>query len=224
MKHRINKMATVFIVSLFVLSGLGITYAAWTDTLTIDGTVDTGKLCLRWRQYATGEPYITQQDTGADWHSDMAGGMNNVWQDPEMKDVGSTTFSWGDAGPAHKILQMTVNNAYPCYYNHVSTWIVACEDSTIPLKIWKLIYTFTNMETMYQEVVEVTTHNQLVNFHGEDGGPAVFEIRWGNHFGSQLHGGDRVDVSFEFHVLQPAEQNHQYTIDMEIVGIQWNEY
>ncbi len=227
MKHRTNKIATMFIVSIFALSGLGISYAAWTDTITIDGTVDTGKLCLKWRAFtdASGnplEPYITQQDIGPDWHSDMAGGMVNVWQDPEYKDVGSTTFTWGDTD--HKIIVMTVDNAYPCYYNHISTWIEACADSTIPLKIWKLVYTFTNTATGYQETVEVTTHNQLVYFHGEAGGPAVFEINWGNHFGTQMHGGDRIDVSFEFHVLQPAEQSHLYTIDIEIVGIQWNEY
>ena len=42
MKHKINKMAAIFIATIFALSGLGIAYAAWTDTITIDGTVTTG--------------------------------------------------------------------------------------------------------------------------------------------------------------------------------------
>ena len=217
MKHRINKMAAIFIATMFALSGLGVAYAAWTDTLTIDGTVDTGDLCLKWREFADENPHITQLDVGPDWH--CTDGMEEVWPDPELKDVGSTTFTWYDTD--HKIIIMTVDNAYPCYYNHVSTHIVACAD-TIPLKIWKLVYTFTNTATDYQEIVEVFTHDQTVYFHGESGGLPVFEINWGNHFGTQMHGGDKIDVSFEFHLLQPAEQNHVYTIMIEVVGIQWN--
>ena len=45
MKHKINKMAAIFIASIFALSGLGVAYAAWTDTIYIDGTVTTGSLC-----------------------------------------------------------------------------------------------------------------------------------------------------------------------------------
>ena len=226
MKHKINKMATIFIASIFALSGLGVAFAAWTDTITIGGTVDTGNLCLKWRAFtdASGnplDPYITQQDVGPDWHSDMAGGMVNVWPDPEYKDVGSTTFTWGDTD--HKIIVMTVNNAYPCYYNHISTWIKACDDSTIPLKIWKVLYTFTDVATGYQETAEVTSEDVLVTFHDATGAE-IFEINWGDNFGGQIHAGGKIDVSFEFHVLQPAEQNHQYTIKIEVVGIQWNEY
>ena len=45
MRKKIDKIAAVFIVSIFALSGVSMAYAAWTDTIYIDGTVDTGSLC-----------------------------------------------------------------------------------------------------------------------------------------------------------------------------------
>ena len=70
MKRKINKIAAVFIVSIFALSGLGVAYAHWTDTITITGDVTTGT--LKWEL----ELPISHADFGLDWNCffDLNGG------------------------------------------------------------------------------------------------------------------------------------------------------
>jgi len=208
MKQRINKMAAVFIASIFALSGLGVAYAAWTDTITIDGTVTTGT--LKWEL----EQPISHADFGLDWNCffDLNGG---TWVQMD-KDVGSTTVEL-EPGEHPHVMTLTFDNAYPYYANHISFAVHSY--GSIPLRIWKVnfIVDGTTIETIYAP-------DQYVYLDLDDDGEDDFEIWWGNSFGEQLHFCDSRDISFKILVLQPAPQNSQLTFDIELVGIQWNEY
>lgn len=66
-----NKIGTIFIISIFALAGLSITYAGWTDTININGTVTTGTVDLEitdysgtwaWKVYAEENEIIVTDD------------------------------------------------------------------------------------------------------------------------------------------------------------------
>ena len=38
------KLGAMFLISVLALAGIGMGYAAWTDTITIDGTINTGNV------------------------------------------------------------------------------------------------------------------------------------------------------------------------------------
>ena len=59
------KLGAMFLISVLALAGIGMGYAAWTDTITIDGTINTGDVEWHftadsgtwvWKIYGTGEP------------------------------------------------------------------------------------------------------------------------------------------------------------------------
>jgi len=206
MKHKINKMAALFVVAIFALSGLGMAYAAWTDTITIDGTVQTGE--LKWEFQGP----VIQYDSGFDPNCffDLYDG---TWVTMD-KDVASTQISI-DADT--QFMTVTVDNAYPYYGNHIA--FKAHGLGSIPLRIWKVNFWYNGniIETIYD-------HDQYIYLDFDGDGADDFQIWWGNHFGSQLHFCSKVDISFEILVLQPCQQSQTYIFDIELVGIQWNEY
>lgn len=208
MKYKINKMAAIFIASIFALSGLGIAYAAWTDTITIDGTVDTGT--LKW-EFVPGS--ATQKPDDPDWNCfwDLETGTRTEMD----KDVAHTYVTFEDDPHPH-IMTVTLDNAYPYYYEHIA-FRAHCYGS-IPMKIWKVNFLVNGA------VVQTIYANDHVYLNLDGKGGDDLEIWWGNGWGSQLHNCDNHDFSFELLVLQPAPQSSTLTFDLELVGIQWNEY
>ncbi len=80
-----KKILGVCLVLAIALSALGVGYALWSDTLTINGTVDTGNV-------------------GLEWSIEYAGD-----DEPTGKDISSVC-----ADIVGKELVIIVNNAYPC--------------------------------------------------------------------------------------------------------------
>jgi len=212
-----KKIGLLCLAIVLALGALGVGYAAWTDTIYIDGTVTTGvaKICID-----ETKP-ITQLDTGLDHHAvttcepfsiDYAG------QGDDPKDVGNTTVTRLDCDT----LEVIVNNAYPCYYNHIDFWVV--NRGTIPLKIWKAVISDGDDEeyTFYGRY-GVVPGACLELGAGEEEGPDL-AIHWGNSWGTQIHPGDQLDMSFDFHVLQPIPQDDTFSFTITLYAIQWDEY
>jgi hypothetical protein len=82
-----NKIGAIFIVSAFVLAGIGGSYALWTDTLTMYGTANTATFGIAW---SVSDP--------REWHIH---GDNY-----EICDIGEIIDGNDD-------LQITITNAYP---------------------------------------------------------------------------------------------------------------
>ena len=215
MKNNINKIAAAFVVSIFALSGIGMAYAAWTDTIYIDGSVTTGTLL--W-EIVPGSH--TQKTDDPDWNCffDLETGYrtngDDVWY-PDPKNVATTTVTIEDTDHPHK-MTVTLDNAYPYYYEHIA-FRAHCYGS-IPLKIWKV-------NILVSDVIVETFYASGETYLDLDGdGGYDLEIWWGNGWGEQLHACQSHDFSFELLVLQPAPQTSTLTFDIELVAIQWNEY
>jgi len=222
MKHRINKMAAIFIVAIFALSGLGISYAAWTDTITIDGTVTTG--VVEW-EFGTmpptvfdpfaPPPYYPPDPYPPDWNCDPNLGFNGPYPQPYPveKNVG-----WGQTSKVdHDTLQLNIYNAYPGYYNHLDFWVHCL--GMIPIKTDHAVVRDSSGAIL-------VTINGIglyeFNIDGQDGND--MQIWWGDKFGDQLHYCEQLDISFGFCFLQPLPQDSIITIYIDLVCVQWNEY
>lgn len=82
-----SKASALFAVVLIALAVLGFSYAWWTETLTISGTITTGELDVEFKNVGcTSDPYITCQATPMDTDGD------------------------GD----YDEIKVTVSNGYPC--------------------------------------------------------------------------------------------------------------
>lgn len=200
-----KKIGLLSLALVLALGSLGIGYAAWTDTLTITGTVATGD--LDW-EFA-GAP--GQSDAGVDQNVFFTlESWNWVLMD---KDVASTSVEFTD----NHTLTVTIDNAYPYYANHIS--FVVHGLGSIPLRIWKVNFLVNDsvVETIYEG-------DQYIYLDLDGDTFADLEIWWGSYFGLQLHAGDHLDKSFNLLVLQPAPQDAQLTFSIEIVAIQFDQY
>ncbi len=95
-----RKILILSVVLAIALSALGVGYALWSDTLTIDGTINTGNVNIEW---SAGPSYDSELPG-----KDVSNIECHVDYDPQ-----SATFGQ---------LIVTVTNAYPCidYYQDVA--------------------------------------------------------------------------------------------------------
>ena len=240
MKQRINKMAAIFIASIFALSALGVAYAAWTDTIYIDGDVTTGTVNLEWyppsgiscEDETCGPPYqgagVTVDkncDPNYGFLDPSTGlGWGPTADYPDAKDVacGSIVTVAGDPDT----LELTINNAYPGYWNKVETH--AIYKGSIPVRIKDLVISRDAAGTDIIKTLDATNWQGTFGVHELDldgDGVIDMELKWGEaFFGSQLHYWTEIEISFNFCFLQPLPPDSQLTIYFALTAIQWNEY
>lgn len=226
MKQRINKMAAVFIASIFALSGLGVAYAAWTDTITITGTVTTGSLCWEFTDcdlmdddqpvdpggdYPTAYPDFTCNPGFT-----LEPGLGYFWELDKNVGWGEQDITDPDGDGCYDTLEVTLHNVYPCYFNELTFYINNC--GTIPFKVDHIL---VNGVKYYSGIPHIT-----FDLNGND--VDDFEIEWKDNFGYQMEpGAPSPEFSFWMHVLQdedPAFQGGSFTFTIEVVCIQWNAY
>ena len=206
-----KKLMAVPMLLVLALVITGFAYAHWSETLYIDGTVDTGELDWGFVAWSC-------IDGGVDYHcrDGFAGPPPLFWLDPKGKNVGSCTLNPVDTdgdGDVDK-LELTLTNVYPSYFCSISVY--AKNTGTIPL----IIDTVTIDGHVLRKTPTPTVGLDLT----ADGLDDV-EIWWGNGFCAQLHPGDRSpEMSFWIHILQDAPEGATITFSIEIMAIQWNMY
>jgi hypothetical protein len=197
MKPRLGKFGTVLLAVTLALAVAGAGFAKWSDTVVINGDVSTGTVC--WH-FVSGSFF--QHDSGLDETCEP--GLINV--STLDKDVGNTTGYFQD----DHMLVVTINNAYPCYYNEISAKEQIC--GTIPVVLQAPVLTYASEDYTLPSGVVVTTND------------GVLEFRWMDNTGQQFDpGGGPVELSFEMHVLQPAPQSTAITFTITQSAVQWNE-
>jgi hypothetical protein len=219
MRKKSGKISALFIISIFALSLVSLAYAAWVDTIEINGEVTTGEVKWEFGPFPPGltdvwgPPPIFPTNT-PDWNCDPNLGF---YGDPVVflvdKNVG-----WGEVFIVDPdTIQLNIYNAYPGYYNHMDFWVHAL--GTIPIKINSVIIT-------NETGVEIITIDDVGIYEFDISGDDVndMQIVWGNEFGDQLHHCDWRDRSFGFCFLQPLPQSSIIVIYISVIAVQWNEY
>lgn len=214
-----KKLTVIYMIAVLALALMGFGFAKWSDSVTISAAAQTGELSWGW---VSGS--FMQQDNGSDVTCDD--GLLNVRPTPEGKNVGNTTgvFTDENGDGTLDLLTVTVNNAYPSYYNELSAKVQ--NFGTIPVIIGHVIFTSWNGQqyTIYDGVTYAFhADGTITEYDGSTPDTEVLEFCWLNNYDVQQHPGTKLEESFEFHVLQPAQQNHTYTFSVSIEAVQWNE-
>lgn len=215
-----KRLSIICLIMVLALAVMGFGFAKWSDTVVVSVAAETGE--VDWG-FVSGS--FMQKDEGPDWTCDT--GLENVRKAPEGKDVGSTTYVFSDADSDGTLdtLTVTVTNAYPCYYNEVSAKVQ--NYGTIPVIVQYAVLDWmgTKVTLADGQVYMFLSNGQVVEYDGSGTYPAnaVIEFCWMNNAGNQQHPGQKLEESFDFHVLQPAAQSTAYTFSISLEAIQWNE-
>lgn len=221
-----KRVAMLFcLIVVMALSSVGFGFAKWSSDVsaTVESTTALNKLV--WVNYS-----MMQHDHGPDWHA--AQGLTGIYLDPEQKNVGTTSGDFTDSDKDGYLdsFNITIDNAYPYYYNEISGKIRNA--GSIPL--------ITQAPVIHWMGTDFLVGDTLVYWLGKDGRiikPTaqqiatpltvndnwVLEFRWDEDYGIQLHPGDTIEQSFELQVLQAADQKTTYNLGITLAGVQWNE-
>jgi predicted ribosomally synthesized peptide with SipW-like signal peptide len=216
-----KRIGLLCLALVLALGALGVGYAAWTDVITINGSVSTGSVCLCITETGQDKPFTSDPcgsgilDANALYSSCVDG--NPVFTDlepAELKDVACTDVTWVSCDT----LEVTVNNAYPYYAAGVDFNVCNC--GTVPVKLWKVTIWDDNgnTATFYDDPAETCLDI-------DNDGEYDMIIDWGDSWGNQREPGHCYDLSFGFVFLQPLDQGledlHFY---ITMTAIQWDEY
>ncbi|MDO8125506.1 MAG: hypothetical protein Q6364_14155 [Candidatus Hermodarchaeota archaeon] len=192
-----RKLTATFATMLIALCLAGVSYAMWSKTLYIDGTVDTGDLDAIITFWFSNDPpgTLDPRPIGATYPA---------------KDVGETVCTIDAVDPQK--CYTTIYNGYPCYNVHYTitimntgnvAWImqgIKIDDTTLP-------------------------NNQWVSFDVDGDGEPDIEFYITDSIGEQVEPGDSIETSLDTHILQTANQGiSDRTFTIEVLLVQWKEY
>ncbi|MEW6503898.1 MAG: hypothetical protein AB1457_08050 [Chloroflexota bacterium] len=176
----------------------GIAYGLWSETLLIDGVVHTGEVYGEWTSCICNDDGLDPLPPDPWPYS---------YPKPVRKDVGRTLCTIDGKDP--RILHLTIENGYPSYWGNCEVHFA--NTGTVPVII-----------RGYQVVPRNFT---LATANGAGDGPIW--VRYWDGVGAQMEPcpDDSCEQagSIQFHVEQPAEENHTYNFDVYVCLAQWNE-
>jgi hypothetical protein len=229
-----KKFGILCLAIVLALGTIGVGYASWSDTIYIGGSVNTGNLCCHYVPPAftlddpldaTGAPVVSY-----DWTCDpVTMGNRHVYgtqegENDDWKDVGSSTATIN--GEDDHIVDVVLENVYPCYFTTVTTHIQNC--GSIPVKLQEPTLTYPDPYNPEQFITVALPKGEITYIPGEDqyGGISdVLQIIWVDNIGTQIdEPPDEAEDSFHIHVLQAAKPDFTYTFTISRVCIQWDEY
>lgn len=206
----LNKGWAIFLV---IVSASGIgggAYAAWTASLHVEGTVQTGDVDVVWDM---------QSDAEFVGIFDLATGQVVNGPIPVGKDF-SDCLSSLEPGTIDRTVSFQLVNAFPSYTCEIT--LGALVSGSVPVHI-------SNIE---QEVLDAagnpvldTEINMNVEFTRKtevDEGVFRCELDQPVEVGTQLHRGDRFCAIISVHATENARQEHTYSGSLLIDLIQWN--
>lgn len=199
----------LFLVATVSLGGAGAGYAAWTASLHVEGTIQTGSVDAVWDQQTDREFVgILNPQTGLVVDGPI----------PEGKDVSDCVSSLQE-GQVTRLVNFTVSNAYPSYTCEIT--VGAIVQGSVPVHI-------SQIRTMATDAAGVdvvgTELDVSVRLTRKIATTAGFECLLEQPIGvsTQLHRGDRFCAIIRIHPRQAAKQNHTYKGGVWIDLIQWN--
>jgi len=209
LKKSKTSMPAIVAVALMALTIVGFSYAHWSDTLSLNGTVTTGKLCAEFEKGME-----SQKDPFGPFNDWTCGeGFVDIHQITKNIGYTSITYDTQNHDNCPNIFKVDMVNVYPCYYEHIGFWVKNC--GTIPWVLTKVTFNPGS-------VVITTPEYVTLDLNGD--GKADIEIKWGDNFGIQTDPGKDFEISFQIHVLEPIPQDSVLSFTAAIEVINWNEY
>ncbi len=229
MNMNARKSGILSLLLIMVLSVIGVTYAHWSDRVTIQGTAEMGSLTLAfdWVEPPHSIEYYwnNSQIYEGEWLGKNVGNCSS-WYEDEITDVHT-----GKKG--YKRLVIVVDNAYPQYL--VRTTFKLHNIGTIPLSLVGFNITGEKRNATGHLIYRLLWYDPDGDYIGdlyEDvNGNGVVDIGidipviWlevTNQLPYQIDPcrTHKCEIDLEFY--QEAEECHTYKIYVEVVAVQWN--
>ena len=203
-----TKLGAMFLISILALAGVGMGYAAWTDTITITGQINTGSVEWKfidvsgtwvWKvyDYQTDEIYITDDPLWV---------PSDIGYDGEL-----IAYSEAVLTDDHNAV-VTYDNLFPCIYFEAD--VVVEYTGTVPGKINSII-PLNNLGVIDSYTTITVTYTPV-------GGLPIPVI---DPMGLQLHEGDQIHAVMTIHLPQDDTlMGITGSFSVEVGIIQWNEY
>lgn len=207
-----KKMMLVPAALILALFASAFTYGLWFQTLTVDGTVETGDLeWIVWAQFTSDEGIAPDR-------SILPGFSGPPFTVPEGKNVGNT---WCEIARDGKSVTFYLNNTYPCYLAMCSVYFQNI--GTIPLHI-ECVEFLDAQDNLIYNFTYPTYDMPPLNLSLDDDCMPDIEVWLLENLGEQVHPGQvSNEYSFWIHVLQTASEDSCYTFKMKFTAVQWNE-
>ena len=140
-----KKIGLLSLALVLALGSLGIGYAHWTDTLTIDGDINTGWVDVNFHSQLDNDLDDNDPNVAGSWQMTALGSM--IWQGTRYdKDVAKTssTFSswvgpWTSSNVTGNSAKMIITDGYPSYWGSV-IWDIQ-NNGNIPVELWTVALT-----------------------------------------------------------------------------------
>ena len=247
------KLGAIFLISIMALAGVGAGYAAWFDTITIQGTVNTGNVDLVierlsgtyvYKDLDTDDIVICHKYTNL---PPLTGGLGSVHFVPAPPSDGllvSTATATVDSATDYDELYIEFDNLFPCidFYIDVLFHYVG----SIPVKInyadFDTVFGDEGQEPwleilwdMYQNNPDAGFGIWITAYRADEEGTLLIDYETGEYIpvgvGTQLHYCDYVYLELHIHLPQywndePTDwlMNRDGGFTAHIEVIQWNEY
>ena len=214
-----KKIGAMALIIAITLSIFGLAYATWSDTVTIDGTLEMGSMTLAFHpdeilDYVDNEGLLpVPKDIG--WAEIYYDPASYVYDDHTDKD-------------GYKVLVFVIHDAYPQYEVHFTT-VRVHNIGTIPLHITDInVWDPTgelNWEWTAPPPATPATGFFWKDFNGNgsyDPDEEVMNVDIVNFVCVQLDPCESIKGEVDIDFKQSAEECHTYRFMIEIVAIQWN--
>jgi predicted ribosomally synthesized peptide with SipW-like signal peptide len=230
-----KKIASIALIIAISLSAVGIVYAHWSDTATINGVIHMGTLTLAFdtRESPSCDEFYHNPTPPPDW---IAG-------EAEGKDVGSCDAYYTDlitdvhtGKEGFKTLVIEIDNAYPQYAVH--TTFIAHNIGTVPLFLYGLTLVGDKIDHTGTVIYHLLMSTSIdpsglisgeiyedVNGNGiiDAGDILVINVQVKNQeFPLQIDPchSDKMEIDIDF--KQEAEMCHTYVLTFQLLAVQWN--
>ena len=237
-----KKTGLIALAIVLALGVMGAALAQWNETLTIDGTVNTGELDVQFSAQKSNDdgdqldPSVCGTWTGT---TDPNNTTNWTWTGTRYAyDVGSTTCELTQVGSTDpndggmNTMTITVDNAYPCYYGNVAFTIDNIGTIPVHIESIKLISISKNGDP-YTLIVPrdlVVCHTWYIDYEAPrvEETPSAGNDDFSIHLSGELAVCETIEVSGAMfgdiciHVEDGAEEETTYDFTIEIVVTQFN--
>lgn len=202
------------LLAIVLLGVIAVGIAMWSDTLKIMATANTGNVNIE----LNGEPVAVDNEP-VDYASCIAE-LENIQDEESVVEENYPDWS-SNAGDDDVELSIRITNAYPGYYCKVNN-ISVMNKGTIPVKILVKFVLPSGAVCTPTIVMGSTVYECDIDGDGD-----LDLNMWGSFVttnGTQLHPGGSKTFTVEIHIKQGAPESSSFSLELVLIGIQWNEY
>lgn len=214
-----KKIGLLCLALVLALGTLGAAYAAWTDTVVMRQTVNTGTLevgIFAVQQHTEEKDICTVNVTHGNWEFNKE--VNPV---PPGTLFGSGTYAFYESAT------IAIGNFYPSF-TILEDYVIGV-GGTVPVKL-KVTPTIVDPDGVYDNMtlswsiykVSGGVWTQLVAGNGV--ASEQFEVIIGRLEGLQLHGCDVLIIWLDKYLMQSAPQGKSASLTLSVEAIQYNKY